>query len=79
MSERDAYRWGRQLMEERADEISCHLAMGEACGWRSGVPEDRRLEEDLLDELSGIEGALSVGDVNGNAARISSGFEQRRR
>ncbi len=65
-------------MEERANEISCQLKMGEACGWRSGAPEDRGLEEDLLDELAGIEGALSVGNMDASVARPSGSGRRRR-
>lgn len=65
-------------MEERADEIWCHLKMGEACGWRSGLPEDQGLEEGLLDELAEIEGALSVGNMDASVAR-PSGSNRRRR
>ncbi|CAA9474458.1 MAG: hypothetical protein AVDCRST_MAG25-2292 [uncultured Rubrobacteraceae bacterium] len=78
VNELGTHGWGRRRMEERADEISCHLKMGEACGWRSGLPEDRGLEEGLLDELDEIEGALSVGNMDASVTR-SSGSGRRRR
>lgn len=78
MNERGTHGWGRRRMEERADEISCQLKMGEACGWRSGMPEDQGLEEGLLDELGEIEGALLVGDMDASVTRPSGSGRRRR-
>ena len=69
----------RLRAEDRIDEILSHLAVGEAMGNKGvGASGEWELEEELLDELAGLERSLSQGvGRGGSRTRTATGGRAR--